>query len=61
MDRDLDLGSIFSSTRLALCQNPPRCKSQEGDKMTPCPAGIIRVNNVFSGDSCLGIEEATIR
>lgn len=51
MDRVLDLDSIFSSARLAFCQNPLRCKSQEGDNITPCPAGILRVNDVFAGDS----------
>lgn len=50
--RDTDLGSIFSSARFALCQNPPRCKSQEGDEITPSPAGVVRVSSVSAGGSC---------
>lgn len=57
---DVDLGSFFSSAKLAVCQNTLRCKSQEGDKIAPCPAGVVRVSSASAGDSCWGTDQARI-
>jgi len=57
---NVDLGSFFSSAKLAVCQNTLRCKSQEGDKIAPCPAGVVRVSSASAGDSCWGTDQARI-
>lgn len=51
---------FFSSAKLALCLKPLRCKSQEGDKLAPCPAGVVRVSSASAGDSCWGTDQARI-